>query len=263
MADYTFANFIPGFAHHEHEGWHDLFGVSLGHPVINPHGHVTMTHVVFAVLGCVIIIALAAMARGKYANRETALVPEGKLSIRNFFELIFDSVYDMMRDMMGEKKARRFFPLIATLAVFIFVNNLMGLVPGLAPATQNLNTNIIPALIVFVVYNVAGIVEHGIVGHLKHMWGPIMLLGPLIFVIEVISHLSRPISLGVRLTGNMTGDHMVLGVFGGLAEAIMSVPFLLPIPFLFLGLLVSVIQTLVFCLLSSVYISVAVAHEEH
>lgn len=262
MANYTFANFIPDFARHEHEGWHEIAGIHLPPPVINPNGHVTMAHVVFGIVAFVLIIVLAAIARRKYATREGALIPEAKFSLRNFFEVIYDAVYNMMRDMMGQKNAERYFPLIATLATFIFVSNLMGLVPGLIPPTQNLNTNIGPAFIVFVVYHIAGMRENGL-GHFKHMMGPVLLLAPLIFVIEIVGHIARPVSLGVRLTGNMTGDHMVLGVFGSLAESIMSVPFLLPIPFLFLGLLVSVIQTLVFCLLSSVYIALSVAHEEH
>jgi F-type H+-transporting ATPase subunit a len=139
----------------------------------------------------------------------------------------------------------------------------MGLVPGFAPATANLNTTIGPALVVFVVYNMAGIFEHGIVAHVKHLMGPVLLLAPLMFVIEVVSHIARPMSLGIRLTGNMTGDHMVIGVFGGIAESIFSVPLIFPIPFLFLGLLVCIIQTLVFCLLSTVYLALATAHEEH
>jgi F-type H+-transporting ATPase subunit a len=263
MADYTFANFIPGFAHHEHEGWHELFGYALPHPVINPAGHVTMTHVVFGMLSFALIIGFALIARRKYSNRDEALIPEPRLSVRNFFELIFDAVFDMMEGLLGEKLAKRYFPLIAALALFIFVSNIMGLVPGFAPSTSNLNTTIGPALVVFVVYNFAGIAEHGLVAHVKHLMGPVLLLAPLLFVIEVISHLARPVSLGIRLTGNMTGDHMVLGVFGGIAEMVMGVPLLFPIPFLFLGLLVCIIQTLVFCLLSTVYLALATAHDEH
>ncbi len=263
MADYTFLDLIPSFAEKEHgSGWHELYGFELGHPVMNAAGHVTLSHVVFAALSVVIVLLLAVIARGKYNDRETALVPEGHLSIRNFFETIFDAVLAMMTDMMGEEKAKKFFPLIATLACFIFISNLMGLVPGLAPPTQNLNTNLACSIVVFVVYNLAGLKENG-VGYLKHFLGPIWWLAPLILVIEIIGHVFRPISLGVRLTGNMTGDHMVLGEFANLAEGLMGVPFGIPVPFFFLGLLVSVIQTLVFCLLSSIYISLAVEHEDH
>lgn len=265
MADYTFAHLIPDFAHHEHEGWHEIFGVQLPHPLINPAGHVTMTHVLFGLASFALIIGLAVIARGKYQNRDEALIPESRLSIRNFLETIFDSVYGMMEGLLGEKKTRMFFPLIGTLALYIFVSNIMGLVPGLAPATSNLNTTIGPAIVVFLVYNGAGIAEHGLIAHLKHFLGPVALLAPLMLIIELISHIARPISLGVRLGGNMTGDHMVLGVFAGIAESVFGsgVPFLFPLPFLFLGLLVCIIQTLVFCLLSTVYIALATAHDDH
>lgn len=263
MADYTFLDLIPEFAEKEHgSGWHELFGFELGHPVMNPAGAITMSHVVFAAVAVVIVLVMGAIARTKYTDRETALVPEGHLSIRNFFETIFDAVYGMMSDMMGEEKTRKFFPLIATLACFILISNLMGLIPGLAPPTSNLNTNLACAVVVFLVYNVAGIKENGI-GYLKHFMGPIWWLAPLILAIELIGHIFRPISLGVRLTGNMTGDHMVLGEFANLASGLFTVPAIIPVPFFFLGLLVSIIQTLVFCLLSSIYISLAVEHEEH
>ena len=262
MADYTFAHFIPEFAHHEHEGWTELFGIPL-QPIMNPNGAVTLTHVVFGAFAFLIVIALAVIARQKYRNHDTALIPEDRLSVRNFIEVVFDAVYDMMEGMLGEKLTKRYFPLIAALALWVLIQNLMGLVPGMAPATSNLNTTMGPAIVVFLIYNFAGINEHGLVAHVKHLAGPVWWLAWLIFPIEVVSHLARPVSLGIRLTGNMTGDHMVLGVFGGIAEQVAGVPLLLPIPFLFLGLLVCIIQTLVFCLLSTVYLSLATAHEEH
>lgn len=262
MADYTFANLSADFAQHEAEGWHEIFGIPL-QPLINPAGHVTFTHVVFGVASFVIILLLAFTAKQKYRNRDDALVPEARLSVRNFFEVIFDAVFDMMEGLLGEKLTKRYFPLIAALAIYVFISNCMGLVPGLYPATSNLNTTIGPALVVFVVYNFAGISEHGLVAHIKHLMGPVLLLAPLIFIIEVISHIARPMSLGIRLTGNMTGDHMVLGVFGGIADSLMGLPLFFPIPFLFLGLLVCTIQTLVFCLLSTVYLALATAHDDH
>lgn len=263
MADYTFLDLIPGFHDKEVAGWADIGGVSLGHPVMNPTAPITMTHVFLGAGIAVVIILLALVARGKYSDRETALVPEGKISIRNFFEGIFDAVYNMMEGMMGEKQAKKHFGLIATLAVFILLSNLIGLVPGFIPPTQNLNTNVGPALVVFLVYNISGFMEQGPVDYIKHFMGPVLLLAPLLFFIELASHIARPVSLSLRLAGNMTGDHTVLGVFGGLATDIFGIPIGLTIPFYFLGLLVCIIQTLVFCLLSSVYISLAVAHEEH
>lgn len=262
MADYTFANLFPSFAKQEAEGWHEIAGIPL-QPLLNPNGHVTMTHVVFGVVAFVLIVVIALIAKQKYRNRDDALIPEPRLSVRNFVEALFDAIYDMMEGLLGEKLTKRYFPLIAALGLYIFISNCMGLIPGLYPATSNLNTTVGPAIVVFVIYNFAGINEHGLINHIKHLMGPVLLLAPLILPIEIISHIARPLSLGVRLTGNMTGDHMVLGVFGGIAESLVGLPLLLPIPFLFLGLLVCTIQTLVFCLLSTVYLALATAHEEH
>ncbi|TXD43501.1 F0F1 ATP synthase subunit A [Lujinxingia vulgaris] len=259
MADYTFLDLIPAFAEQEHgEGWNHIFG----DPLLNPAGTVTATHVVFTGVLVVLITVLALIARRKYSNRDEALVPVGKFSVTGFFEVLFDAVMGMMSDLMGEKAAKKFFPLIASLAVYIYLGNLMGLVVGFAPPTSNLNTGLACAIVVFLVYNVSGFMEQGM-GYIKHFMGPILLLAPLIFIIELVGHAFRPVSLSVRLTGNMTGDHMVLGVFGDLASGMFSIPILIPVPFLFLGLLVCTIQALVFCLLSSIYIALAIEHEDH
>ncbi len=262
MADTTFLDLIPGWSKHEHAGWHEIGGFDLGHPALNETGHITLTHAAFGTLVVLFILVLAFIARGKYSNRETALIPEGKFSIRNFFEVIFDGIFGMMSGMMSEKQAKRHFPIVATLAVFIFVSNIIGLIPGLSPPTSSLNTNIGPAIIVFIVYNLSGLLENRW-DYVKHFFGPVIFIAPLMFVIEIIGHLARPLSLGLRLTGNMAGDHMVLSVFSGLANDILGAPILFPIPFYFLGLLVCIVQTAVFCILTSVYISLAVAHEEH
>lgn len=263
MADYTLLDLIPAFAEHEHgSGWGHLLGGA--HPVLKPENAITMTHVVLALVALVVITVLALIARAKYANKETAVIPEGKLSVRNFFEGIFDALFNTMSSMMGDDNAKRYFPLIASLAVFILISNLMGLVPGLVPPTQNLNTNVAMALVVFVFYNVVGIREQGFVNYMKHFAGPVWWLAFLMFPLELVSHAIRPLSLTLRLGGNMTGDHTVLGVFGQLAsDLFFGWPVLLPVPFLFLGLLVSVVQTVVFCLLSAIYIAMAVEHHDH
>jgi F-type H+-transporting ATPase subunit a len=110
---------------------------------------------------------------------------------------------------------------------------------------------------VFLYYNVVGIKTQGLKNYLGHMTGPILWLAPLIFVIELISHLVRPMSLSLRLFGNINGDHVVLGIFSDL------VPLVLPVIFMALGIFVSVIQAFVFTLLSTIYIGLATAHEEH
>lgn len=263
MANYTFLDLIPSFAHHEHSkaGWsHELFDSK---PLLNKAGAVTLTHVVFAVVALLVIVVLASIARRAYATREGELIPEDHLTVRNFFEAIFDSLYNMMENMMGRKYARQFFPLIGSLGIYILISNLMGLLPGFMAPTSNLNTNLACGVVVFVFYNYVGLRENG-VDYLKHFMGPILALAWFIGPIELVGHAFRPLSLSIRLAGNLTGDHEVLSAFGGLAELIFKVPILLPVPFLFLGLLVAVIQTVVFCMLSSIYITLAVEHhEEH
>ena len=264
MADYTLLDLIPSFAHHEHapRGWSEVLGGA--RPVFKETGPILMAPVAFAALVLVIMVIGALIARTKYKSAQTAILPEGHLTVRNVFEGIFDAIYNMMAGMMGPQNARRYFPLIATLGLFILGCNLLGLVPGFLPPTQSLNTNLAMGLTVFVFYNVVGLMEQGPVNYFKHFAGPMLALAPLMLVIELISHCIRPLSLSLRLAGNMTGDHTVLGVFGQIAADLFGgLPLLLPVPFLFLGLLVSVIQTIVFCMLSSIYIAMAVHHEEH
>lgn len=253
MAAITFLDFFPDL---DLYGYNDTFG----DPLLDPTATVGITHLIFTVFLVVLLGVLALIARRKYTDRDSALVPDGKLTIAGFFEVIFDATLNMMSEMMGEKNARKYFPLIATLGVFIFFGNVIGLVPGLYHPTSNLNTGLACAIVVFLVYNAGGFIEHGI-GYLKEFMGPVLWLAPLMLFVEVLSHAFRPISLSVRLTGNMTGDGLVLDIFGDLAADLMNIPFLLPIPFLFLGLLVCIIQALIFALLASVYISLA--HEDH
>jgi F-type H+-transporting ATPase subunit a len=239
-------------------GWNDLFG----DPLLNPTASVGVTHVVFTFVLVGIIGVMAMIAWKRLKDPEKALVPDGRLTITSFMELICDAVLNMMTDLLGAKAARRYFPLIGALAVFIFIGNVMGLVVGLYPPTSNLNTSFACALVVFVVYNVGGFKEMG-VGYIKHFFGPVALLAPLFLAIELVSHAFRPVSLSVRLAGNMTGDHIMLEIFGDIAADIINVPFLLPVPFLFMGLLVSIIQAVVFCMLSTIYIALAVHHDDH
>lgn len=261
MADYTFIDLFPDIANREYEegvkGWNDIFG----NPLIDPLGSVSITHVVFTGVLVIGLTILALIARRKYASPETALVPEGKLTVAGFFEAVFDGVYGLMVDLMGDKATKKYFPLIGSLAVFIFFGNIMGLVVGLYPPTSNLNTGLACALVVFLVYNIGGLIENGPIGYLKHFMGPVLWLAPIMLVIEVLSHAFRPISLAARLGGNMSGDHMVLEVFGDVGIQLIGIPLILPIPFLFMGLLISTLQALVFCLLSTIYIALAISHD--
>ena len=137
------------------------------------------------------------------------------------------------------------------------MNNLIGLVPGFMPPTENLNTGLGLGILVFLYYNFHGIRVQGLKAHIAHLMGPIAAMAPLIFVIELISHLMRPLTLGLRIRGNMMGDHTVLAVFSDL------VPYIVPIPFYVLGIFVCFMQAFVFTILSMVYMNLAVELQDH
>lgn len=178
------------------------------------------------------------------ASRSIKQVPGG---MQNFMEAVLTGIENLIEETMGHK-GKAYFPLLASFALFILVSNLIGLVPGFYPPTANLNTNVALALTVFAMTHIVGVKEHGI-SYLKHFMGPMLALAPLIFVIEIIGHLARPLSLSLRLFGNMYGHEIVLMIFLAL------VPFLLPVPMMLMGVLVAFIQTFVFTLLAMIYIA--------
>ena len=183
------------------------------------------------------------------ATKGLKTVPGG---LQNFMEVIVGGIENMVVETMGEK-GKPYFPLIATIALFVLVSNLIGLIPGFYPPTANLNTTAACAIIVFISTHVVGIKHHGL-HYLKHFMGPIAWLAPVMFFIEVIGHLSRPVSLTLRLFGNMNGHELVLIIFFGLA------PFLVPLPMMLMGVLVSFIQAFVFMLLAMIYIQGSLEH---
>lgn len=188
------------------------------------------------------------------ARSDGGIVPEGKLTFRNAFEAVGEALYSMTVMVLGEHDAPRYFAVVGSLFLFIFFSNLVGLIPGMLPPTENLNTTLALGFFVFVYYNWQGIKEHK-AGYIKHFMGPMLAMAPLILVIEIISHLVRPLSLALRLRGNIMGDHIVLSVFNEL-----GVP-LVPTIFYGLGLFVSFMQSYVFVLLTMVYISLANSHD--
>ena len=210
---------------------------------------------VFVIL---LVLALSLVARVQLATAEKredeGLVPDQHLSFRNFFEIIAEKIYGLCVQVMGQHNAERFFPIIGTLFIFIFTSNFLGLIPGIVPSTENLNTTLALGAFVFIYYNFVGLREHG-PGYLKHFLGPILWLSPLLLVIELASEIFRPISLGLRLRGNIMGDHIVLGIFNGL------LPYLIPVIFYAMGLFVALVQAFVFCLMTMVYISLAASHD--
>jgi len=233
--------------------------------------HVLYTWIVMAVLVVVAVVA----------TRRLEMVPRGT---QNFMEVLLGQFVTELDETIGHGGSR-YLPLIGTLGLFILTSNLMGLVPGLIAPTANLNTTVACALIVFFTYHWIGVRKQGLVTYLKHFAGPVpMAIKPLMFVIEVISHCARPLSLSVRLFGNMLAGHIMLAIFffmmgldgmlgwaltGSLGGIIVGGPaavltvafvigFLLP-----LKILVALIQTFIFCKLAMVYIAMAVEEAEH
>jgi len=193
--------------------------------------------------------------RGLRRDQKKSFVPEAKLTFRSAGEMIVEGILKIVKDNMGPR-GPEFMMIIGALALFIFVSNVLGLIPGFHSPTETLNTTGACAITVFFLTHYYGLREHGI-RYLKQFTGPVIWLAPLIVPIELIGHFVRPVSLSIRLFGNIFGDHYVVGVVFGL------VPFLLPLPMMALGLFVAVVQTLVFILLSMAYFSGAIEGHEH
>ncbi|MBN4077449.1 F0F1 ATP synthase subunit A [Sulfobacillus acidophilus] len=255
-------HYLPGY-----EALHNHFQTYYAHTVLFNGGILpevgvfnTIHHMVAGLIVVAILCIMAIMAKMRLKNLEAVIIPSPKFSLLNFFELIMQVLMNLMKDIIGADY-KRHVPLVGTLALFILMSNLLGLVPGFVPPTDNLNTTLACGLVVFFYFNAQGIRVHGL-GHITHLANPLgewwgWFLSPLLFPVELIGLLVRPFSLGIRLAGNMIGDHKVLLAFAGI------LPFLVPLPFFFLGLLVSVIQTIVFCLLTCVYISLHTQEAEH
>jgi F-type H+-transporting ATPase subunit a len=184
--------------------------------------------------------------------KKPSLIPT---PIQNVFEIYIEFVDNLIKENMGEK-GRKYFPLIASIGLFIFFGNLLGIIPGLESPTANLNTTMALALLVFFIYNFEGIRENGI-GYFKHFLGPAPAMAPVFVIIELLSHLSRPVTLALRLFANMTGGELISVVL------IMLVPFLIPMPVMLIHLIAVFLQTYVFVVLTTVYIASAITHVEH
>jgi F-type H+-transporting ATPase subunit a len=203
-----------------------------------------------------ILLALAGLGIKKALSREDSVLPDEKFSIRTIFEILtIDFLFDLFTNMLGSKEqAKKYFPLLGASFFFILFANFLGIIPGFLPPTGNFNVPVACALVIFVMYNYYGFKENGI-AYLKHFAGPVIFLAPLMFIIEVISHFVRPVSLSLRLFMNITGDHLILGVFTNLVH------YIIPAIFIGLGIFVSFLQAFIFTVLSAIYISLATAHE--
>ena len=219
------------------------------------------THVPEHVLGFIfvgLILIFAGFAYRFCVLRITdTVVPDGKVTFRNIMECYGQFIYSQCKAILGEREAPKYFSFVSTIFLVILMSNLIGLIPGFLPPTEVTSTTLALGLFSFIYYNVKGCQEQGAMNYLKHFAGPLWYLAPLIFFIEIISNFIRPLSLALRLRSNMMGDHLVLTTFSKL------VPFLIPIPFYILGLIVCFIQAYVFTVLSMIYISLAVSHHDH
>ena len=202
-------------------------------------------HVIYTWVIMIVLIVLGAMA-AKSVN----LIPTKG---QNFLEVVISGMEEFMVDVTGEE-GRWLFPVVATVFIYIAACNLIGLVPGFLPPTANLNTTLSCAVTVVVFTHVIGIKYHG-AKYIKHFMGPVWWMSPLIFIIEVIGHLARILSLSFRLFGNMMGHEIVLAILFALAGL-----FFAPLPIMALGIFVALVQAFVFFLLSIIYFSGAMEH---
>jgi F-type H+-transporting ATPase subunit a len=216
---------------------------------------VTLEYTVLGFFVLLIIATLVMIARARVTRTAEAVIPDGSLTVASFMENFVEGFYGMLREVLGKDDAKHFLPLIGTCGAFIFFSNALGLVPGFAPPTSNFNVTFACGVIIFFATHIYGLRRQG-VGYLKHFVGPVPLLAPLMIPLEVVSHMVRPLSLGIRLCVNLFVDHMVVSVFTSLALV------LIPVPIMVLGVLVVVLQTYVFCLLSAVYIQLAIEHHD-
>jgi F-type H+-transporting ATPase subunit a len=195
-------------------------------------------HVIYSWFAMILLIFFAFLAA-----RKIDMIPS---KAQNVFEIIVSGMEEFMVDITGEE-GRKFFPLIATVFLYIATCNLMGLIPGFYPPTASINTTLSCAITVVIFTHVIGVKFHG-AKYIKHFLGPIWWLSPLILIIELIGHLARILSLSIRLFGNITGHELVLGILFALAGAAFA-----PLPIMALGIFVALLQAFVFFLLSIIY----------
>jgi len=225
-------------------------------------------HVVHGLIVFLIIFVFAVLYRLALKSVDKELFPDSRVSLKNVMQVAVQGLLNLMKNIIPHH-TEDYFPLLGAIFIYIFVGNLMGVIPGILPPTENISTNLAVALTVFVYYNYVGIRRQGFKKYMAHFCGPSLgnslglvllrfcFLAPLMFVIELISHSVRPVSLTLRLFGNINGDHMVLSTFSDLT------PLFIPIVFLAFGIFVAFIQAFVFTLLSTIYVGLAVETHGH
>ena len=236
----------PAFA----SGGFSIFG-ELSHAFHIP------AHTLALFVGSAILLLAGLYYRFSLSAARNVIIPDKGISARNILEALGQAMYNTSRTVMGEESTKRYFPYLIFVFLFILINNLIGIIPGSMSPNQNLNTTLALGIFTFFYFNFQGIKAVGFVNYMKHFAGPMPALALLIFPIEIISVSVRPLSLALRLRGNMDGDHLILGIFSDL------VPYLVPIPFYAMGIFVSFLQAFVFTLLTMIYIGMATAHHDH
>lgn len=212
-------------------------------------------HIATSLIVSVALVLFAYMAKRQLAAADDVAVPDDSLTCRNMAELLTQGISDMAEGVLGDR-AQKYVHLYGSFFLFILIANLSGLLPGFSPPTSDFNVTLALGVLSFVAYNFYAFQEQGL-AYLKHFVGPIWWLGILMVPLELIDNFVRPFSLSLRLFGNMTGDHVVLEIFTDLTKVV------IPVVFYALGAFVSLVQAFVFTLLSMVYVSLAVAHDEH
>jgi len=216
-----------------------------------------MWQTLVAAVGIMLVLSIV-VQRQLALSADGGLVPSPHPTLRNFMEILLEGIIGVMRDTIGPKWPK-YLPLIGTLGLFILVSNLLGLVPGLGGPTSYLETNLAWAVMAFCVAEYVAFKEQGPKTYLSHLMGPVLWLAPLMLVIEVISHLSRMLSLTVRLTGNIFADHTLVAVFLSFGVVQWFVPWI----FMGLGLFVAFLQAFIFCFLTIIYIGLALEEAHH
>ncbi len=204
----------------------------------------------YVVMSLIVVIALSLLFG--FLSRKLAIIPTKRQSL---LEVIVQTFEGLLIDIIGEE-GKKYLPVVATVGLFIFTSNLLGLVPGLMSPTSKLNVTVGCALVVFFYYHWQGMKAQGALKYLKHFTGPIPLLAPLLLPIEIISHFSRPVSLSIRLFGNIFAEELLIVVIASI------IPFILPLPFMAVAIFTGTIQAFVFVLLACIYLAGAVTHEE-
>jgi len=215
--------------------------------MLGEHNHSALLIAHLIVLSAIMIFV------AKAATKSFKAVPTGA---QNVMEAYLGGVIAMGKDVIGEELARKYLPLVAAVGLFIFVSNVIGIIPGFESPTSNINVTLPLAIMVFVYYNYEGIKKSGFVHYFAHFAGPVKALAPLMFPIEIVSHISRIISLSFRLFGNIKGDDLFLWVL------LMLVPLIAPLPAYLLLTFSALLQTFVFMILIYVYLAGAVAIED-